>query len=117
MNPIDQAGMALPATPASRATEYRALALMYTAQGLPTGLAFHALGTLMRQGGHGVAEVGLVGLAFLPWALKFLWAAPVDNACARWGHARVVGVTQALAVLACLALIALPPSQSVFKVF
>lgn len=111
MNPIDQAGMALPATPASLATEYRALALMYTAQGLPTGLAFHALGTLMRQGGHGVAEVGLVGLAFLPWALKFLWAAPVDNACARWGHARVVGVTQALAVLACLALIALPPSQ------
>jgi MFS transporter (putative signal transducer) len=111
MASIDQGRMLRPAAAPSRAAEYRALALMYTAQGLPTGLAFHALGTLMRQGGHGVAEVGLVGLAFLPWALKFLWAAPVDNACARWGHARVVGLTQALAVLACLALIALPPSQ------
>lgn len=114
MHPVDQGSTLLPGAAASRATEYRALALMYTAQGLPTGLAFHALGTLMRQGGHGVADVGLVGLAFLPWALKFLWAAPVDNACARWGHARVVGVTQSLAVLACLALIALPPSRGLY---
>lgn len=96
---------------ASHAHEYRALALMYTAQGLPAGLAFSALGPLIRQGGHSVADVGLVGLAFLPWALKFLWAAPMDNACARWGHGRVVGITQALVILACLALMPLPPAQ------
>lgn len=91
------------------ASEYRALALMYAAQGLPSGLAFYALGALIRQGGHGVEDVGLIGLAFLPWALKFLWAAPIDNACARWGHGRVVGMMQALIVLATLALIPFPP--------
>jgi MFS family permease len=95
--------------PGGRTAEYRALALMYAAQGLPSGLAFYALGALIRQGGHGVEDVGLIGLAFLPWALKFLWAAPIDNACARWGHGRVVGVTQALIVLATLALIPFPP--------
>lgn len=93
------------------ASEYRALALMYAAQGLPSGLAFYALGALIRQGGHGVEDVGLIGLAFLPWALKFLWAAPIDNACTRWGHGRVVGVTQALIVLATLALIPFPAGQ------
>lgn len=96
---------------ALRRAEYTALALMYLAQGVPAGLAFNALGVLIRQGGHGVGDVGLAGLAFLPWAIKFLWAGPVDNACARWGHARVVGVTQVLAVLACLALVPFPPSS------
>ncbi|BFO55168.1 hypothetical protein [Acidovorax sacchari] len=98
-------------TPPVRTAEYRALALMYAAQGLPSGLAFYALGALIRRGGHGVEDVGLIGLAFLPWALKFLWAAPIDNACARWGHGRVVGVTQALIVLATLALVPFPPGQ------
>lgn len=90
--------------PSLRRSEYRALAWMYLAQGLPAGLAFYALGTLIRAGGHAVADVGLVGLAFLPWACKFVWAGPLDNACARWGHARVIFVTHALAVLLCLAL-------------
>lgn len=95
----------------SERSEYRALALMYLAQGLPAGLAFYALGTLIRAGGHSVADVGLSGLAFLPWAFKFLWAAPLDNACARWGHARVVLFSQALAVLLCLALLPLSPAE------
>lgn len=99
---------------ATRAVEYRALALMYAAQGLPAGLAFMALGPLIRQGGHGVAQVGLVGLAFLPWALKFLWAAPMDNACARWGYGRVVAVTQALIIVAALALVPLDPGEHLY---
>lgn len=103
-------------TAGARAAEYRALALMYAAQGLPSGLAFYALGALIRQSGHGVEDVGLVGLAFLPWALKFLWAAPIDNACTRWGHGRVVAVTQALIVLATLALIPFPPGQQLHAV-
>ncbi|MCW5260609.1 permease [Verminephrobacter eiseniae] len=92
-----------------RRSEYLALALMYFAQGLPAGLAFNALGVLIRQGGHTVTDVGLTGFAFLPWALKFLWAGPIDNACVRWGHARVVGVTQLLAVALCLGLTAFSP--------
>lgn len=97
--------------PDQRAAEYRALALMYTVQGIPSGLAFYALGTLIRHGGHSVEDVGLIGLTFMPWALKFLWAAQIDNACARWGHDRVIGITQTLIVLATLALIPYPPRQ------
>lgn len=95
-------------------SEYIALALMYFAQGLPMGLAYDALGTLIRYGGHSVAAVGLTGFAFLPWALKFLWAGAVDNACARWGMARIVFSTQALVVLACLALVPFPPSTHLY---
>ncbi|KRE88742.1 hypothetical protein ASG87_09240 [Frateuria sp. Soil773] len=95
-------------------SEYAALALMYFAQGLPMGLAYDALGTLIRYGGHSVAAVGLTGFAFLPWALKFLWAGAVDNACARWGMARIVFGTQALVVLACLALVPFPPSTHLY---
>lgn len=92
----------------ARRHEYTALALMYVAQGLPAGLAFNALGVLIRQSGHTVADVGWTGLAFLPWALKFLWASAVDNFCARAGYGRVVGVTQALAVGLCLAISMFP---------
>jgi len=94
--------------PATRRSEYRALALMYVAQGLPTGFAFYALGTLIREGGHSVAAVGWVSLAIVPWALKFLWASAIDNACIRWGHPRLILFSQILAVLTCLALIPLP---------
>ena len=96
-------------TSESRASEYRALALMYVSQGLPTGLAFYGLATLIRASGHGVAQVGWVGLAIVPWAFKFLWASAIDNQCARRGHARVVFATQALAVACALALLAVPP--------
>lgn len=98
----------------ARRSEYAALALMYFAQGLPMGLAYDALGTLIRYGGHSVAAVGLTGFAFLPWALKFLWAGAVDNACARWGMARIVFATQALVVLACLALAPFSPSTHLY---
>lgn len=97
---------------APRTRQYRALALMYFAQGLPSGLAFNALGVLIRQGSHDVSAVGWTGLAFLPWALKFIWAGAIDNLCARRGYAPVVMATQTLAVLVCLALTAFPPSTA-----
>jgi len=61
-----------------------ALALLYLGQGLPMGLAFEALPAQMRAQGFGTAQIGLVGLAILPWALRFLWAPLID----RWsgGH-------------------------------
>ena len=85
-----------------RLSDYLALALMYFAQGLPMGLAFEALPTLIRHSGHGMAQIGWVGLAFLPWALKFLWASHIDNLCRKAGISRVVFVTQALVAIACL---------------
>ena len=94
-----------------RASQYRALALMYLSQSLPTGLAFAALGALIRDAGHGVAAVGWTGLAFIPWALRFLWASAADNACARWGHGLVALALQALMVAFCLLLAAAAPAD------
>lgn len=96
--------MASLATRGDKRAAYVAIALTYIAQGLPIGLAFNALGVLIRGNGHSTADVGLTGLAFLPWGLKILWAGPIDNLCARFGHGRVVAVTQALAIAICLAL-------------
>lgn len=92
--------------------EYLALALMYVAQGIPIGLAYYALGTLIRQSGHGVAAVGWTGLAFAPWAFKFLWAGAIDNLCRRKGMGYVIWRTQAAIVLTCVALSSFSPSQS-----
>ncbi|MEE4453269.1 MFS transporter [Novosphingobium resinovorum] len=55
------------------------LGLLYLTQGLPMGLAFEALPALMRQGGHTPATIGFVGLAILPWALRFLWSPWIDR--------------------------------------
>lgn len=88
---------------------YLALAAMYIAQGLPIGFAFNAMGTLIRDNGHDLAMVGMTGLAFLPWALKFLWAGLVDNACRRWGMARIALVLQALTIAGFLGLALLSP--------
>src|SRR5690606_11754209 len=77
-------------------------------------LAFNALGAIILHGGHSVAAVGLTGLAFLPWALKFLWASHVENACARWGMPRFLWTTQTMIVLTCLALIPFSPSTSLY---
>ncbi len=105
-----------PLTTPSLSGEYLAIALMYFAQGVPIGLAFNALGAMIRHGGHSVAAVGLTGLAFLPWALKFLWAGPVENACSRWGLPRFLWMTQAMIVLTCLIMIPFPPSTALYAV-
>ena len=94
-------------------SQFVALGLMYFAQGLPSGLAFNALGVLIRDAGHSVSEVGLTGLAFLPWALKFLWAGPIENWCARRSHAYVIGATQWLAIVLCRLLSYAAPSTGV----
>ncbi len=105
-----------PLTSPSLSGEYLAIALMYFAQGVPIGLAFNALGAMIRHGGHSVAAVGLTGLAFLPWALKFLWAGPVENACSRWGLPRFLWMTQAMIVLTCLIMIPFPPPTALYAV-
>lgn len=97
-----------------RRSQFVALGLMYFAQGLPGGLAFNALGVLIRDGGHSVSEVGLTGLAFLPWALKFLWAGPIENWCTRRSYAYVIGATQWLAIVLCLLLSYFPPSTELY---
>ena len=79
-----------------------ALALMYGAQGLPAGLAFNAYATILRASGASLEHIGLAGLVFLPWALKFLWAGAIDNAGKRFGYGKLALYIHLFAVCVCV---------------
>ncbi len=55
------------------------LALLYFAQGLPSGLIAKALPPLLREQGVSLSAIGLTSLLALPWALKFAWAPFIDR--------------------------------------
>lgn len=55
------------------------LALLYFAQGLPSGLIAKALPALLRDQGVSLAVIGYTSALALPWALKFLWAPLLDR--------------------------------------
>lgn len=61
------------------------LGVLYFAQGLPAGLLAKSLPAIAREAGLSREYIGLLALAALPWALKFLWAPWVD----RLGSGRV----------------------------
>lgn len=52
---------------------------IYMAQSVVGGIAFQGVPALMRDSGAQLDQVGLASLAFLPWALKFLWAPLVER--------------------------------------
>jgi len=76
------------------------LGALFFSQGLPMGLAWLGLPAWLRGHGADLASIGLVGLTFLPWALKFLWAPPVERLAIRYGCRRVIALTQLLSALA-----------------
>lgn len=88
------------------------ISLMYCAQGIPAGLAFNAFSTILRYSGTSLAHIGLTGLLFLPWALKFLWSGMADNAGKQWGYGRLALWTHMTAILVCLLLAFMPPAQN-----
>ncbi|MGE8659987.1 MAG: MFS transporter [Achromobacter sp.] len=49
------------------------------AQSLVSGIAFQGVPTLLRDRGTPLDQIGLAHLAFLPWALKFLWSPLVER--------------------------------------
>lgn len=55
------------------------LAILYFAQGLPSGLLGKALPPLLRQQGISLSTIGFTALLALPWTLKFLWAPFLDR--------------------------------------
>ncbi|PKN84245.1 MAG: hypothetical protein CVU51_10840 [Deltaproteobacteria bacterium HGW-Deltaproteobacteria-1] len=55
------------------------LAMLYFAQGLPSGLLGKALPPLLRQQGISLSTIGFTALLALPWTLKFLWAPFLDR--------------------------------------
>jgi predicted MFS family arabinose efflux permease len=61
------------------------LASLYFSQGLPFGFFTQALPVLLREEGASLSRIGLSGLLFLPWALKWLWAPWVDASATRKG--------------------------------
>lgn len=64
-------------------TKWLLLISLYFSQGLPFGFFSQALPVLLREDGASLSRVGLSGLLFLPWALKWLWAPWVDASGSR----------------------------------
>lgn len=62
----------------SPAQKWTLLLALYFSQGLPFGFFTQALPVLLREDGVSLSRIGLSGLLFLPWALKWLWAPWVD---------------------------------------
>lgn len=56
-----------------------ALTGIYVSQTLVSGLTFQGIPTWLRSQGLPLDALGLVMLAMLPWALKFLWAPAIDR--------------------------------------
>ncbi len=54
------------------------LTSLYFSQGLPFGFFTQALPVLLREDGASLSRIGVSGLLFLPWALKWIWAPWVD---------------------------------------
>ena len=64
-------------------TQWLLLGSLYLSQGLPFGFFTQALPVLLREEGVSLSKIGLSGLLFLPWALKWLWAPWVDASASR----------------------------------
>ena len=55
------------------------LVALYAAEGIPYGFFAQGLPVHFRQQGESLSKIGLLGLLYLPWALKALWAPWVDT--------------------------------------
>ncbi|MFT8505529.1 MFS transporter [Acetobacter sp.] len=100
-----------PTVPHSVFRRLLAISLMYGSQGIPAGLAFSALSTILRHSGIPLKQIGLTGLLFLPWALKCFWSGWTDNAGKKWGYGRLALWTHASAILVCLVLGLIAPDR------
>ncbi len=73
-------GISQAVAPIARARRlFGLLALLYFAQGLPSGLIAKALPALLRDQGVSLSTIGFTSMLALPWALKFAWAPLVDR--------------------------------------
>ncbi len=52
---------------------------VYAAQGVVGGITLQAIPAVLRDAGRPLQEIGLMSLAILPWALKFLWAPMLER--------------------------------------
>ncbi len=85
-----------------------ALALLYTAQGVPFGIASEYLPIVLREAHYTMTGIAVVGWLQLPWQLKILWAHLPDGEIGR-RHGRPLLLGLQLALAASVALYALRP--------
>lgn len=91
------------------------LGVLYFAQGLPAGLLARSLPALAREMGMAREHIGLLALAALPWAVKFLWAPWVDRLGAgRADHRKRWIVGAQLAAVAVLLVLGVPDRHWLF---
>jgi MFS transporter, putative signal transducer len=80
---------------------------IYTAQSLVGGLTFLGVPAVLRAENVALDRIGLVSLVMLIWALKFLWAGPVERWRIRAGGRRrsrlLILAGEAVVVLALIA--------------
>jgi MFS transporter (putative signal transducer) len=68
---------------------------IYVAQGMVSGLTFQAMPAILRSQGLPLDRIGLVSLALLPWAFKFLWAPWIE----RYRHGSTAGRSTTIIVI------------------
>lgn len=99
--------------PSSRATPIYILIIgLYTAQGIPIGLAFETFPTLLKSNGVPLEQIAIWPIVVLPLAFKFLWAPFVENNWRRqWGRRKTWLVPGQFVMIAALAaMAAFPPN-------
>ena len=97
----------------STRTKWLLLASLYFSQGLPFGFFTQALPVLLREDGASLSRIGLSGLLFLPWALKWIWAPWVDATRSRKLWIVPLQIATILTALA-LALVDGSPTEKLF---
>ena len=90
------------------------VSLLYFAEGFPFGIIEQTLPIYFRIHGMSLANLGLLSLVSLPYALKFIWAPAVDFIGARrhW-----IGIAQLIMAGSIFTLLPLDPSQPDFMLW
>jgi predicted MFS family arabinose efflux permease len=65
--------------PVTSLEKYSMLAMLFTLPYLPTAFFGTALPAILREQGIPLEQLSLLGLLLLFWAVKFLWAPPIDH--------------------------------------
>ncbi|MEM8970855.1 MAG: MFS transporter [Pseudomonadota bacterium] len=58
---------------------FAGIAGIYISQSVLAGVTFQALPAIMRSTGAALDQIGIVFLAMVPWALKFLWSPAIER--------------------------------------
>lgn len=100
--------VALISKPVRRSRVLLGLALLYTTQGIPFGLAAEYLPVTLRMSGASLATIAALSWLQLPWQAKVLWAGVADRPRVR-GRARLILLGLQLGLAAVVSAYALAP--------